>query len=182
MDLRGYNTIRVQLYSQLGQVWKPSNQDEQWQFNTALTGLGNAYNSLGDYPKAIEYHQQSLKIAREIGDRQGEANSLGNLGNAYNSLGDYPKAIEYYQQSLKIVRDIGSRQEEAISWFNLGETLAKLKQKSEAIAAYQNARELYQVMELEAQVQNCDAVLRNLSEKASPLSTVIKRIVSFIRQ
>ncbi|KHG39450.1 hypothetical protein OA07_23575 [Aphanizomenon flos-aquae 2012/KM1/D3] len=51
--------------------------------------LGIAYNSLGQYPKAIEFHQQSLAIFREIGDspeerlrqRNGEANSLGNLPN-----------------------------------------------------------------------------------------------------
>ena len=34
--------------------------------------LGNAYQSLGDYRKAIEYHEKRLKIAKEIGDRAGE--------------------------------------------------------------------------------------------------------------
>ena len=48
----------------------------------ALNNLGNAYYSLGDYAKAIDYRQQSLAIA--------------------NYLGDYAKAIEYYQQSLAI--------------------------------------------------------------------------------
>ncbi len=32
-------------------------------------GLGNVYLSLGEYQKAIEFHQQSLAITREIGDR-----------------------------------------------------------------------------------------------------------------
>ena len=51
--------------------------------------------SLGDYQKAIEYHEKDLKIAKEIGDRAGEGGAYGNLGNAYQSLGDYQKAIEY---------------------------------------------------------------------------------------
>ena len=54
-----------------------------------------AYHSLGNYAKAIEYSQQSLAIAREIKDREGEGNALGNLGIAYESLGNYAKAIEY---------------------------------------------------------------------------------------
>ena len=38
----------------------------------ALGNLGVCYDSLGDYPRAIEYHQQRLAIYREIADRQGE--------------------------------------------------------------------------------------------------------------
>ena len=33
--------------------------------------------------KAIDFYQQALVIQREIGDRNGIANSLGNLANAY---------------------------------------------------------------------------------------------------
>ena len=31
--------------------------------------LGVAYYSLGDYKKAVEFHQQSLSIAKEIGEK-----------------------------------------------------------------------------------------------------------------
>ena len=37
---------------------------------------------MGDYKKAIEYHEKHLKIAKEIGDRAGEGRAYGNLGNA----------------------------------------------------------------------------------------------------
>ena len=46
-----------------------------------LGNLGNAYAALGDVHKAIEFYEQALVIAREIGDRQGEGADLGNLGN-----------------------------------------------------------------------------------------------------
>ena len=45
--------------------------------------LGTAYADLGDARKAIEFHEQALVIAREIGDRRGEGTELGNLGNRY---------------------------------------------------------------------------------------------------
>ena len=51
--------------------------------------LGNAYQSQGDFSKAIAYHTQRLAIAKEVGDRAGEGRAYGNLGNAYRSQGDY---------------------------------------------------------------------------------------------
>ena len=36
---------------------------------TAYGNLGNAYDSLGGYGKAIGFHEKDLKIAKEIGDR-----------------------------------------------------------------------------------------------------------------
>ena len=45
---------------------------------TAYGNIGCAYQSLGDYRKAIEYHEKRLKIAQEIGDRSGEGAAYGN--------------------------------------------------------------------------------------------------------
>ena len=42
--------------------------------------LGNAYQSQGDFSKAIEYHTQHLAIAKEVGDRAGEGRAYANLG------------------------------------------------------------------------------------------------------
>jgi len=66
------------------------------------------YDSLGEYEKAIAFHEQSLAVKREIGKRQGEATSLGNLGSAYDSLGEYEKAIVFREQSLAISRELAN--------------------------------------------------------------------------
>ncbi len=95
--------------------------------------LGNTYNSLGNYAKAIEYSQQSLAIAREIKDRSGEGRALGNLEAAYNSLGNYAKAIEYTEQSLAVVREIKHRQGEGVALGNLGIAYLKLSNYAKAI-------------------------------------------------
>ena len=50
--------------------------------------LGNAYQSLGSFFKAIEHHKEDLAIAKEVGDRAGEGKAYGNLGIAYESQGD----------------------------------------------------------------------------------------------
>ena len=82
--------------------------------------LGNAYHSLGDFRKALEYHERHLKIAKEVGDRAGEGRSYGNLGNAYHSLGDFKEAIEYHERRLKIAKEVGDRAGEGGSYCNLG--------------------------------------------------------------
>ena len=74
--------------------------------------MGMIYADLGEARKAIEYYEQALAIAREIGDRRGEGASLGNLGRAYADLGDARKAIEYYEQALAIAREIGDKRDE----------------------------------------------------------------------
>ena len=66
-------------------------------------------SSLGDYPKAIEYHEKHLKIAKEMGDQGGEGRAYGHLGDAYQSLCDYQKAIEYQVKHLKIAKEMGDQ-------------------------------------------------------------------------
>ena len=86
----------------------------------AYGNLGNRYQSLGDYRKAIEYNEKHLKIAIENGDRAGEGEAYGNLGNRYQSLGNYRKAIEYNEKHLKIAIEIGDRAGEGGAYGNLG--------------------------------------------------------------
>lgn len=73
-----------------------------------LGNLGNAYLSLSQYDKAIDFHTKALAISREIGDRQREGSNLGNMGDAYCSLGQSDKAIDYYTQALAIFEEIKS--------------------------------------------------------------------------
>ena len=51
----------------------PRDRDRQGE-GSDFGNLGSAYDSLGQYDKAIEHHNQALAISREIGDRQGEGN------------------------------------------------------------------------------------------------------------
>ncbi|QFZ13253.1 tetratricopeptide repeat protein [Anabaena sp. YBS01] len=289
LSLRGYYTVQVDLYEQLVQAWNKTGKSENRNYRATLTSLGNAYNSLGYYPQAIfffqqsltvsrqvgdlfwenasltglgnayilqgqyhsaiEFYEQSLTISREIsdhkttegkslanlgniylclkqyqaaiefykksweifrkiGDRDAESKSLGNLGLVYLSLGQYQRAIkffqqslvisndrnvkcsflsnlglahyyleqyqraiEFYQQSLEIAKEIGDIRGEAIAWFNLGLTLENVNRESDALGAYRNARELYQKMGLDANVQNCNDAIERLSQPQTPVVT-----------
>jgi tetratricopeptide (TPR) repeat protein len=69
---------------------------------------------------AIECYTLDLAIAKEVGDRAGEAAAYGNLGRAYLSQGDYAKAIEYHGKRLAIEKEVGDRAGEAAAYANLG--------------------------------------------------------------
>ncbi len=74
---------------------------------------------------------------REIGDRRGEGNALGNLGLAYAALGQAERAIGFYEQGLAIAREIGDRRGEGNALGNLGLAYAALGQAERAIGFYE---------------------------------------------
>ncbi|MBD2620699.1 ATP-binding protein [Microcystis flos-aquae FACHB-1344] len=138
LDLQGFYRKRAELYEQI----IAGSQREQVCYRKSLNRLGLCYDSLGQYEKAIAYHQQSLEISEAMGDQQEVAISLGNLGNCYNSLGQYQKAIAYHQQHHDISEEIGYRQGVAISLGNLGNCYNCLGQYEKAIAYHQQSLEI----------------------------------------
>jgi CHAT domain-containing protein/uncharacterized protein HemY len=85
------------------------------------------------FTAALQSWQQALIIYRQIKDRLGEGQSLGNLGVAYYALGDYTKAIEYHTSSLAIAREIKDRKGEGAVLGNLGNAYYSLGEYSKAI-------------------------------------------------
>jgi len=68
--------------------------------------IGVAYNSLKESRKAIEYHEESLRIAREIKNKTEESKCYENLGIAHNSLKNFIKATAYHKEALGINKKI----------------------------------------------------------------------------
>ena len=67
-----------------------------------------AYAALGDARKAIDFYEQRMAMAREIGDRRGEGNALFNMGLALHGLEEKDRAIELVKGALKIYEAIES--------------------------------------------------------------------------
>jgi tetratricopeptide (TPR) repeat protein len=107
-----------------------------------LGNLGNVYDIIGDFGKAIDYSGKALKIVRQIGDKRGEGTWLGNLGISYDSLGDYAKAIKHYSQALDIAKQIGDKQNESTWLGNLGNTNESLGDYAKAIENYTQALDI----------------------------------------
>ncbi|OBQ40969.1 MAG: transcriptional regulator, partial [Anabaena sp. MDT14b] len=142
LNLRGYYANQVELYGQLVNKSSEIDDRQNWNYRASLISLGSAYDSLGQYERAIAFYQQSLDIAKEIGDIQGESASLNNLGVAYYFLGQYERAIAFNQQSLDIKKEIGDIQGESRSLNNLGLAYDSLGQYERAIAFYQQSLDI----------------------------------------
>ncbi|XP_078660861.1 uncharacterized protein LOC144905200 isoform X2 [Branchiostoma floridae x Branchiostoma belcheri] len=73
-------------------------------------GDGPAWRKLGDYVKAISYHEQALQMCKSmyghIKAHPDIATSLNNLGVDWYHLGDYRKAISYHEQTLQMRRSL----------------------------------------------------------------------------
>ena len=69
---------------------------------------------------AIQSWEKALTSYRELKDRQGEGETLGNLGLAHRDTGEYNQAIDYQQQALKIFQQLNNRQAQGQLLGNLG--------------------------------------------------------------
>ena len=101
-------------------------------------------------------------IAREIGDRSGEGNRLGNLGNVYRDLGQVDKAIEYCEDAMVIAREIGDRRGEGADLGNLGIAYSDLGQVKKAIEYYENALTIGKEIKDPIIIDFCEKNLRSL--------------------
>jgi tetratricopeptide (TPR) repeat protein len=94
--------------------------DDQ-QIQAAILGnIGLIYRDKGDLDQALRYHQEALKVHKEIGYLQGEASDLGNIGLIYRAKGDLDQALRYHQEALKVHKEIGYLQGEANQLGNIG--------------------------------------------------------------
>ena len=88
--------------------------------------------------------QQTLALARELGDRQAEAKSLWNLMLVHTFDGKPQQSIVYGEQSLAIARELGLREQLAFTLNDLGSGYALVGQLERALAALREAGELWQ--------------------------------------
>ncbi|XP_014790024.2 G-protein-signaling modulator 2, partial [Octopus bimaculoides] len=99
----------------------------------ACGNLGNTYYLLGDFKKAIHYHERRLAIAKEFGDRSAERRAYTNLGNAYIFLGEFENAAEHYHKTLQIAKQLLDKALEAQACYSLGNTYTLLRDYEKAI-------------------------------------------------
>ena len=75
---------------------------------------------LEKYAYEIQRYEQSLKSAKDVGDRKGEGEAYRNLGNIFYSIAEFQKAIDYHEQYLMITKEVGDKAGEGKAYGNLG--------------------------------------------------------------
>jgi tetratricopeptide (TPR) repeat protein len=107
---------------------------------------GQAYNALGciaqrrdEHDQAVRYFEQSLRMRRLAGDRQGEAGTLCNLGVTRRWQGRHDEAAANYRQSLAIARELGDRLAEGQILNSLGNVHREQGLHAEALRLHAEA-------------------------------------------
>jgi tetratricopeptide (TPR) repeat protein len=85
-----------------------------------LRHLGMLSWARGAWEASRNYHEQSVALAREVGDEQNAANSLNGIGLVAYKLGDYDRARAYCQEALVAARAAGDLLGSANILNNLG--------------------------------------------------------------
>ncbi len=100
----------LQLYRQEGNRLGEAN---------ALSGIGDVYYNLGEYPLALKAYGQAWELYQRLGDRKGGATVLNNIGAIYDAQRQYPEALKFYEQALKLRREARDLAGEGITLNNL---------------------------------------------------------------
>ncbi len=113
------------------------------QMADALNIQGITFIIRGDYPKAIEYLQNSLVIFRDIKDQKGMSGALNNIGIIYQNQGNYPKALESFKKSLEIFRELGDQKGIGASLMGIGMIYDDQGNYTRAMEYFQNGLEIF---------------------------------------
>lgn len=87
----------------------------------ALNDLGEYHCALGDHQWAVTRCRQALDLHRELGNRDGEADSLTALGRAYQALGRTADAIACHRSALSLLEELGQAYNQSTALTRLGD-------------------------------------------------------------
>ena len=91
----------VEMYKKAIDCAHPLSQDKR----SAHTSLGNLYQSLGENYSALTEYEESIRLAKELGDFVSLGWAHGNMGNAYLGLFQKDKALHHLEKSLELALD-----------------------------------------------------------------------------
>lgn len=99
----------------------------------AHVGIHQAHIYLGRFDAAIPFVQYTLAMARQTGERRGEAAAIHDLGITLLGLERLDEAIDHFQQALSLYRHVGDQRGEGLVLSYLGDALRRQQRFDEAL-------------------------------------------------
>ncbi len=98
--------------------------DDQASHAAILSNLGNVALTRGDLAAAEDFLTRALKLAEELGSKQGMAIQLGNLGIVALTRGDLAAAEDFHTRAMGLDEELGRKEGMAANLGNLGNLAA----------------------------------------------------------
>jgi tetratricopeptide (TPR) repeat protein len=70
------------------------------------TNIGNVYDVMGDYSKALEYHNKALEINTGLNNRVGLAGDNYNISFPFYNMNKKKEALEYLSIAKTLLLDL----------------------------------------------------------------------------
>ncbi len=112
--------------------------DNNLRINT-LQNIGKTHLYSGEYEKAIEIYEQTLKFSIKIENDSIIALGYHNIGNSFLYMSNYEKALKSYIEALRIREEISDIQGIAATTNNIGLIYWRLKNYKKAIGYYEKS-------------------------------------------
>ena len=144
----------VKIYRERGEGHKEP------QLAATLVDLGQAYNALGQFRRAIPLLEEAIELAQKTQELKIRAIAWDVLGTSYLLSGNYDRAIESYLTSLHLSRQLNQAEEITAALNNLSNAFSQRQ------AQYQAQAEWARLEEDEGEAHR----RQNLAEKRPPLS------------
>ncbi|WP_462221204.1 ATP-binding protein [Ferruginibacter sp.] len=110
------------------------------------SNLGNLYRRKANYPLALQYYQQTAKIAEDNKDEKLTASSYNLLGIIYLTTNDLDRAEEFHKKSLVLRTALKDSMSMYYSYDNLGIVNRERKNYDKALEYYFKAKELVELL------------------------------------
>lgn len=99
----------------------------------ALDHMADAFGRVGDYPKALEYYIEKLKIDEKTKSYYGMAVANINIASLYQEQGDYKKALFYESVADSIIKLHNDSYLQMFNFVNKGDMYEKNNQLDSAV-------------------------------------------------
>lgn len=136
-----------------------------WLAARSLNGVGRALNHLERRQEALDYHNRSLGMFREIGHEMGEARALDDIGCIYMRLGDDDLALPFHEKSLEIRRKIGQRRAECTSLMNIAKIRLRQNKVDQAFKILEDALAIAEETKSKSHIYDAHKLLSDAFER-----------------
>jgi CHAT domain-containing protein/Tfp pilus assembly protein PilF len=109
-----------------------------------LLSIGNTYYRLNDYPKALDFFNQTLIVSAPLQDPRLEAGTHNWAGGMLDLMGDVNTALDHFNRAYKSARKGGWRLAEGDALSNIGKIYSDLADWQKALEFYGQALPVFQ--------------------------------------